>query len=215
MLRALLIAALLALTLPAQAQAGALIDRAVEGLRSDNVYVDPDADPTLTDAQVADLRDRISSSGAAPMYVVVAPEAIRAEAGGDAATALREIGNQLQRPGTYVIVAGRTVRSLSTLLDQGEAGRLATDAVEAGAPDLDAILLDLTDRVGEARTGGGEGDSDGAGTGGIVLIGLLGAGAAALLVGRRRKRRREEGEFAEAKRNARDDLVALGDDIRA
>src|SRR5829696_8525376 len=114
MWRALLIAALLALLVPSQAQAGELIDRAVEGLRSDNVYVDPDADPTLSDAQVEALRDRISAAGAAPMYVVVAPEAIRGEAGGDAASALREIGNTLQRPGTYVIAAGRSVRALAS-----------------------------------------------------------------------------------------------------
>jgi hypothetical protein len=34
-------------------------------------------------------------------------------------------------------------------------------------------------------------------------------------VGRRRRRKEDDAEFAEAKRNARDDLVALGDDIRA
>jgi hypothetical protein len=49
----------------------------------------------------------------------------------------------------------------------------------------------------------------------LILLGLLGAGAVALLTGRRRKRAREAVEFEEAKRNARDDLVALGDDIRA
>ncbi len=76
MRRALLIAALLVLVAPAPAHAGALIDRAVEGLQSDNVYVDPDADPTLTAAQADALRDRIVSERADPMYVVVAPRAI-------------------------------------------------------------------------------------------------------------------------------------------
>jgi hypothetical protein len=204
----------LVLALPAPAQAGELIDRAVEGLRSDNVYVDPDADPGLTDAQADALRSRIADERAGPLYVVVAPSAIAAEAGGDPAAALREIGVTLDRPGTYVIAAGRSVRALASsgVLDEGEAGDLAAEAVEAGAPDLDAILLGFVDRVGDARSGD---DGEGSAAGGLVLLGLLGAGGAALLMARRRKRAREEAEFEEAKRNARDDLVALGDDIRA
>jgi hypothetical protein len=206
---------LLLLFMPAQASAGELIDRAVAGLKSDNVYVDPDADPTLTGAQVEELRDRIVEQRAGPMYVVVAPRAIAAEAGGDPAQALGMIGERMQRAGTYVIVAGRTIRALSSMLPAGEAGELARDAIEAQGGDLQAILLDFTDRVAEARTGGGESGDDGAGTGGLILLGLLGAGGAALLVGRRKRRARDAAEFEEAKRNARDDLVALGDDIRA
>jgi hypothetical protein len=217
MRRALLIAPLLLLLLaPAQAHAGELIDRAVAGLQSDNVYVDPDADPTLTDAQAAELRERIVDQRAGPMYVVVAPEEIAQEAGGDPAAALGQIGEQRGRAGTYVIVSGRQIRALSSLLDRGEAGELAAEAIEGGGgSNVQTILLDFTDRVGEARTGGGDGDGDGAGTGGLILLGLLGAGGAALFVGRRKRRAREAAEFEEAKRNARDDLVALGDDIRA
>jgi hypothetical protein len=218
MRRVLLLAPLLLLLLlPAQARAGELIDRAVEGLRSDNVYVDPEADPTLSAAEADALRDRIVEQRAGPMYVVVAPAEIAGEAGGDPARALGRIGEAVDRGATYVIVAGRTIRALSGVLDRGEAGELAAEAIDGNGGDLSAILLDFTDRVGEARTGGGggDGDGDGAGTGGLVLLGLLGAGGAALLVGRRRRRARGAAEFEEAKRNARDDLVALGDDIRA
>ncbi len=212
----LLLPLLLLLTVPSAAQAGELIDRAVDGLRSDNVYVDPEADPTLTDAQADGLRNRIADDRAGPMYVVVAPSAISGEAGGDAGAALREIGVALDRPGTYVIAAGRSVRALASqgVLPEGEAGDLAAEAVDAGGPDLDAILLDFTDRVGEARAGGGD-DGEGSVVGGLVLLGLLGAGGTALFVSSRRKRARNAAEFEEAKRNARDDLVALGDDIRA
>jgi hypothetical protein len=218
MRRVLLLAPLLLLLLlPAQARAGELIDRAVEGLRSDNVYVDPESDPTLSAAEADALRDRIVEQRAGPMYVVVAPAEIAGEAGGDPARALGRIGEAVDRGATYVIVAGRTIRALSGVLDRGEAGELAAEAIDGNGGDLSAILLDFTDRVGEARTGGGggDGDGDGAGTGGLVLLGLLGAGGAALLVGRRRRRARDAAEFEEAKRNARDDLVALGDDIRA
>jgi hypothetical protein len=207
-----LLSLVLLLLLPASARAGELIDRAVAGLQSDNVYVDPDADPALTAAQADALRDRIASSGAAPMYVVVAPEEIRGEAGGDAGMALREIAQTSGRRGTYAIVAGRRIEALSTELDAGEAGELAAQAADAGG-SADAVLLGFTDRVAEAQAGGG--DSDGSSTGGFILLGLLGAGAGAVLIGRRRKRARDAVEFEEAKRNARDDLVALGDDIRA
>jgi hypothetical protein len=211
----LLLPLLLLLIVPAQASAGELIDRAVAGLESDNVYVDPDAEPTLTDAEADELRARIADERAGPMYVVVAPEEIAGEAGGDPTAALGEIAQTLRRNGTYVIVAGRRIRALSNVLDRGEAGELAADAIEGNGGGLHAILLDLTDRVGEARNGGGGAEGEGAGTGGLILLGLLGAGGAALLVGRRKRRARDAAEFEEAKRNARDDLVALGDDIRA
>jgi hypothetical protein len=212
MMRLALALIALMLLLPAQARAGELIDRAVAGLESDNVYVDPDANPSLTDAQVEQLRDRIMSERAGPLYVVVAPEEIAREAGGDPAAALGQIGEALQRNGTYVIVAGREIRALSSSLEAGEAGDLAAEAIEGNGGDLNAILLDFTERVGEARNGGGD---EGGATGGLILLGLLGAGGAALLVGGRRRRARAAAEFEEAKRNARDDLVALGDDIRA
>ena len=212
-LPAVVLLLLLLLLVPAQARAGELIDRAVAGLQSDNVYVDPEADPSLTEEQAEALRQRIVDERAGPMYVVIAPAQIAREAGGDPVAALDEIARTLGRQGTYAIVAGRTIRSLSNVLDRGEAGELAADAIEGKGGDLDAILLDFAGRVGEARAGGGDGG--GIGAGGVILLGLLGAGGAALFVGRRRRRARDAAEFEEAKRNARDDLVALGDDIRA
>lgn len=212
---------ILLLAFPGTARAGELMDRAVAGLQSDNVYVDPEADPTLTRAEAEMLRDRIASSGAAPMYVIVAPEEIRGEAGGDPGAALEQIVNRVRQPGTYAIVAGRTLRAGATrdVLPGGVAGEAADEAIAAagrGATPA-TVLFGLTDRIGEARTGGasGDGNGDGSAAGGIIVLGLLGAGGAAMLVGRRRVRKRQETEFAEAKRNARDDLVALGDDIRA
>jgi len=212
---------LLLLVLPAPASAGELIDRAVAGLERDNVYVDPDAEG-FSASEADALRDRIVSAGATPMFVVVTPEAIRDEAGGEPGNALLQIATTLQQPGTYAIVAGRTLKAGATegVLPEGEAGQLADEALEAAGsnPDVSEVLLALTERVGDARSDGGSsgsGDGDGAGTGGIILLGLLGAGGALLLVGRNRRRKEDAVEFAEAKRNARDDLVALGDDIRA
>ena len=87
-------------------------------------------------------------------------------------------------------------------------------AIEDGGGDLNTILLDVTDQVGEAQANGGSlpGSSF---PGGLIILGLLGAGGAAIAISRRNRRRREDAEFQQAKANARDDLVALGDDIRA
>jgi len=225
MARLAFLTTLLLLVIAPAARAAELIDRAAAALQQDNVYVDPDASPTLSDAEVRQLRDRITSSGAAPMYVAVMPEAIRNEAGGDPGVALARIANQVGANGTYVLVAGRTLRAGSSVLPRGEAGQLASDAIKANGGDLNAILLNLAGRIGAARSGesggggGGAGeaggDGGGIGAGGIVLLGLLGAGGAVVYAGRRRRRKEEQADFEEAKRNSRDDLVALGEDIRA
>jgi hypothetical protein len=215
---ALLAVLLVALVAPAQALAGALVDRAVQGLQSDNVYVDAGANPKLSDADAEQLRERIAGSGAGPIYVAVVPRAIVREAGGDPTQALDQIARGINRHGTYVIVAGRTIRALSDQLDAGEAGKLATEAIGAHKSDgLGAILLDFVDRTAAARSNGGSGGGDGggSGSGGFIVLGLIGAGGVAAFFVRRKRRRVAAAEFAEAKHDARDDLVALGDDIRA
>ncbi len=201
------------------AHAGELIDRAVAGLQANNVYVDPDADPKLSDADVEQVSDAIVEDRAGPLYVVNAPADIAREAGGDPAAALGEIARGLNKEGTYVIVSGRRIRALSSVLDSGVAGELATEAIEAeGSGGAGPILVDFSRRVGEAAANGGaapDSGGSGPGVGGVLVLGLLGVGGTALLVSRRKRRRQDEAEFEEAKRNARDDLVALGDDIRA
>ena len=197
------------------AHAGELIDRAASELQQDNVYVDPDADPTLTDDQAQALRERISSQGAGPMYVAVMPAAIAGEAGGSTREAMARIARAVGDPqGTYVLAAGRSIRGGSGSLDEGVTNEIIDAAIEDGGGDLNTILVDVTDQVGEAQANGGSlpGSSF---PGGLIILGLLGAGGAAFAVSRRNRRRRDDAEFQQAKANARDDLVALGDDIRA
>ena len=145
---------LLLLLLPAPAHAGELIDRAVDGLSSDNVYVDPDANPALTEAQAEALRDRIVGG------------ARRADvrgrrAGGDRATRRAAIRprrstrsrRRVRRDGTYVIVAGRQIRALSSVLDSGEAGELADrrDRGQGRRPQRDPARLHRPRRRGPQR----------------------------------------------------------------
>jgi hypothetical protein len=225
-LAAILIAVLaLVLAAPAGAQTttASAVDEAVRGLASDPVYVAPGAAPGLSATERESVRRAIRDSDAGPVYIAVLdPDSVN-EAGGDVGGLVQSIGSGVARPGTYVVVAGRELRAGSTLLERGEAGRLAAAAISARRGDgLAAILRDLVGRVGDARAGRGARDgSDGGGGGGPnwVILALLGIPAA--LFGARAFRRGRERRAAEAAElegvtaEARRDVVALGDDIRS
>jgi hypothetical protein len=215
------LAAALALAAPAHAQSA--VSEAARALADSPVYVDPDAERALTDSEVARLRDQIRARGAGPMYLLVLPGSVADEAGGDASAALREIAQELREPGTYAGVIGDSFRAGSVGVDV-PASELARESLEARSPDgTMAVLTDFVDRVGAARSGSGSGSggSGGDGSGGFpwFLLVLIGLPIAAIALGRSRQRKREEesarAELEEVKQVAREDLVALGDDIRA
>ena len=195
------------------------LSQAAEALRADTVYVAPGAEGTLSPEEAERLRARIRAAGAGPIRIAVLPERALDQAGGDAGAALREIALAVREPGTYAVIAGTQLRAGASggILPEGEAGRLATEAVEArSSQGADAILADFVRRVADARRGEGAGGGrDGGGGGGGFLLLLLGIPLAIFGVSRLRRRRQERAELAEVKEFARDDLVSLGDDIRA
>jgi hypothetical protein len=145
------------------------------------------------------------------------PGSVADSFGGDPVGVLREIQAKLGRPGTYAGIVGGHFRAGATsgVLDQGEAGRLATEAFKAHQDSgAAAVLGDFVDRVGAARSGGGSSGGGGGspGSGSLILLALLGAGGGAVWLSRRRRRRQE---LEQVKHVARDDLIALGDDVRA
>jgi hypothetical protein len=211
------VALLAAVPAPAWALRGGL-DDAATALRSDPVYVAPDAERKIDSGEAAKLRAAISREGAGPLYLAVLPARAANEAGGDASAALRKLALSVGEPGTYAAVIGSSFRAGATggLLPRGEAARLAGEALDARrGQGTAAVLEDFVGRVGEARRSGTSGGGGGGGGFPWVLALLLGIPGVALLVGRSRRRRREREELAEVKQFARDDLVALGDDIRA
>jgi hypothetical protein len=220
----LVIAATLAVALAPQAGAGEIVNRAAAGLRDDPVYVDPDAELRLTDAQEARLESRIAGVGA-PMYVAILPAAARAEAGGDAGEVLSDLHDELGERGVYAVLVGKQFRAGSTPgtgLERGEAPELATEAIDAHRSEgVAPTLLDFVDRVDEARrSDGGASDGSGDDSGGSgVALGVLGAVAVAggglLLLRRRRRLEAQRAEFAQVKEVAEEDLVALADDVKA
>ncbi len=194
-MRALAAIVALLLILAPTAAAQDPVDRAVEALRNDTtVYVDPDAE---ADVDADALRSEIAE-GDAEVRIAVLPESA-----GDPRTVAMTVAERVGEGGDYAVVVGRRMFAGPSR----DAGEAADEAVEANAGEgAQAVLTDFVDRVN---------DDGGIGAGGIILLGLAGAGGVAVIAGVRRRRREEAAQFAEVKDNARDDLVALGEEIRA
>jgi hypothetical protein len=212
----------LAAVLPGVARAGSQLDATVQALRSAPIYSAPNAELGLSSADQGRVERAIARDEPGPIYIAVLPDSARAEAGGDTTELVREIGTSLRRPGTYVVLAGGQLRAASTLLARGEAGRSAGKALEAHRGEgATAVLTDLVHRVAQARKSdsGGGSAGPGAGSGGssvLALLGLLAVGGGAFAFARSRRRRRElAAQMEELRRVARDDLVSLGDEVRA
>ena len=200
--RAVVLALVALLVLAASAAAQEAVDRAAEALRDDTVYVDPAAEAQV-DADA--LRRQIEAEG------VDVKIAVLADSAGEPREIARELAERVGEPATYAVVVGNTL-----IAGPSSAAAEAAEAAarENRAEGAQTVLLDFIDRAaGDGESGGG--DDDGIGAGGIILLGAIGAGGVAILASRRRRRREEAAEFAEVKENARDDLVALGEDIRA
>jgi hypothetical protein len=142
----------------------------------------------------------------------VLPESAADAAGGSGRDAAAAVANGVGREGTYAVIVGRQFFA-GPSTDAGEAAEGARDAYDGGGAG--ALLLDFVDRLGGAGTAGGGGDEGGVGAGGLILLGLAGAGGAAVVMSRRRRRQEQAAELEEVKDNVRDDLVVLGDEIRA
>src|SRR5215210_3975879 len=105
-------------------------------------------------------------------------------------------------------------RSAERALSDEEADALRSRIEERNAGPLYVAVLHAS-ATNEGGGSGGGSDGGGSGIGAALLLPLLALGGGALLLSRRRRRKAEESELAELKENVRDDLVALGDDIRA
>jgi hypothetical protein len=219
-MRVLALTSALLLLLAGSARAQGQLDRAAAALELDPVYVDPEAERAISEGEAEELRQAIADSEAGPIYIAILPADAAREAGGDAGGALREIAFSLREPGTYAAVIGRDFRAgAEDTLPQGRAGELATDALDAErgngtAAVLESFVRRVAGQRGEGASSGGE--SDGGGAGFPIFLVFLVVGAVGLFGWSRvRRRRREQAELEQVKAVAREDLVALGDDIRS
>jgi hypothetical protein len=229
--RILLIAIAVVLVAASPALAQDTLEHAADTLKLDPVYVDSDAQRAISDDEADDLRAQISDDSAGPLYIAILPASVLDDAGGSPERALRDLAGNVDEPGVYATVIGNSFRAGATsgVLPTGEAGRLAREAFDAKRDDgTAAVLSDFVSRVGKARgdagseTGvgasggaGGGSDDDGGGKGWLVIAAIAVAAALFGLLRRRRRRREEEAQFAQARGVARDDVIALGEEIRA
>jgi hypothetical protein len=196
------------------------VERAIDSLRSDPVYVDPAASSTLSQQDADELRQNIEQADAGPIYVAVLPQSARNEAGGSTEALLTEIAEGMSERGTYVVVAGTEMRAGSTEFEEGVIPGIANDVVQENrGQGAAAVLNDFVGRVGEAESGGGSSGGGGGGGFGLAPLVLLGIGGGAFALSRSRKRKQntaeEQRQLEEVKAVALEDLVALGDDLRA
>src|SRR3954469_6611372 len=128
-MRVLLLTVLLVLLAAPIARAQSGISAAAEALQSLPLYAAPDAEAKRSDSEADELRRRITDRDAGPMYVAVMPRDVVSTAGGSIDQALTDLGTAVNRSGTYVLVAGRSVRAGIT---QGAAPEGATaEAMDA------------------------------------------------------------------------------------
>ena len=209
---------------PAMAQtltASPLTD-AADALRDDTVYVDPSAEQAIDEDEANSLRERIREQGAGPLRIAILPASAADAAGGNPNEALEEIANGVGERGTYAAIIGSAFRAGSIGdLQPGAAAELATSSLSKKDQGPAVVLTEFVDGVGEARANGGSvpgsrdrGRGGGGGGSGFLLL-LLGVPIALLGLGRLRRRREQKAQLEEVKAFAREDLVALGEDIRA
>jgi hypothetical protein len=211
------LAALLAAAAPAQA--GVIVDRTVRCFEQRPVCVDPGARDVLSSSEARELARRIERKAPGPMYIAVVPAEAAAEAGGSVDGFINSVRGQLGQPGAYAAIVGTTFRAGGG----PEVVDAATQAIEAhrseGPP---AILADFVDRVAQPQPAASTSDSGTEEDYGVSpLVPIVIVGGLFLLLfavwgsGRRQRRKRESEQLQEVKRVARDDLVALGEDIRS
>ena len=193
------------------------VDEAVDFLRSDPVFVHPDAETKISSSEADELRRRIREADAGPVFIAMLPQSA-----GNPDTVLRSIHDQMRREGTYAVVIGDRFRAGSDSgvgVSGAQARRAAVAQADGVAPTLNAFVDELgaqkRGEAGRSRDRGRDGGGD-PGSGSLILLGLVAGGGGLLFMrAKRRRRRQEQEELEEVKRFARDDLVALGDDIRA
>lgn len=229
-LAALLLMVVGLFTAPA-ARAQDAVSAAAESLAQDPVYVEPSMRSYVSRADADALRRRIAQSSSGPIFIAV----LRDAAVGPE-DQLPNVFGRLNRgagqSGVYAVATESRLRADSDVLRRRAAVEQArtepirrVDAQGLSAP----LVIDFVDSLeavesrggltpvpgGDGRTGYEGGSGNGAGLPGLVLLALLVVGLGFMLMTRRRHHRVRDDSFVEAKENARDDLVALGEDIRA
>jgi hypothetical protein len=220
-LRALLTLAaslLLVGLLAGPAMAGPYVNQAAGALQRDPVYVDRAARRALPPASASALLGRIRKAGT-PIFVAVLPAAALKETGNDPDRLAAAIAAALNRRGTVAVAAGSRTGAGSNTLDPGVAPAAIRGAGSAHPGNLSATLDDFVDRVDRAAN---EPFWRSVWERPLVRPIALALGSLLVLtlwivVGSNALQRRRRGRttgFADVQALAREDIVALGEDMR-
>lgn len=200
------------------AHAATGVDQIGDQLRSNQVYVDPEASQKLSDSQAKDLANHIRDTGV-PIYVAVLPD--------DPAYGGNQIFGKLRaavgEPGVYAVALGSSfgAASDSSVLAGSTARALATQNAQQHSGDPPAILngfvSDVATAAGGSGPGGGYGDT---GPGAGALIGLLavlllvvGGGTYLVRRGNRQRAEREQAQLAQVRGAVDEDITAYGEEL--
>jgi hypothetical protein len=221
----LLIGIATALAAAGPAHAEDVLEHAGETLTLDPVYVAPDAEFGISDDEADDLRSQITDEDADPLFIAVLPRSADDSTGDDPVAALREIADKASEPGVYAAVIGRSFRAGATGDDQlsgTQVGRIARSAFAAERRNgTYAVLSEFVRRVGVVRAStaaqpkSGGNEDGGASPWLWVLVGVGAVVALLAWLGRRRRLREEAQELTRARNATRDEVIALGEEIRA
>ena len=222
-MKTLLVALIAAVTLipataGAQTQTASYAQDAAEGLATSPIYVHPDASSALSENDAEELRSQLLDANLGPVFIAVLPEKARNEAGGDPEQLIGLIYQDLQRAGTYAVVAGRTFRALNTEegtpFSREDVLAVADNAVaNAQGGDVATLLGGFVDGLTEVREGGSvPGQSSGGGVGLLLPLLLLGGVGFFALRGVSR-RRQQKAQLEEVRQVAEEDLTTFGNDI--
>ena len=213
----------------AQAQ---VMETAADRLREDSLYIHPSVESALDPAEVRRLEKLVRESST-PMYLAILPSAALEEGGGTDQGAIIKLAQEVGRRGIFalaIVTGGERdyfIAGSNFATGDGRIRKAANDAVATRRDEgVGPIVIDFVERANaltaDAATGAApeapaaDGvDDAGAGAGTLILLGGGALAAGAYFVTRRERRRLQGGAFEEAKDNARDDLIALGEDIRS
>ncbi|NLU68881.1 hypothetical protein [Streptomyces sp. HNM0574] len=221
------VAALLALAVPAQAADPATPEEIGKGLRAEPVYVDDAARERLSRAEQDALSQKIESTDR-PVYVIVLPD----DPAYHQQTVLSDIREATGRAGVYGVLLGDDFGAAADtdLMSAGTAQSLARETEQHGTVDaaslgtfVDTAAAAVGDGTGSAADGNGNsngnsGAPDGSpGFGGLALGVLMLGGLASLafLTARnaRRVRRENAAELERVKATVDEDVTAYGEEL--
>jgi hypothetical protein len=213
-------ASLLGLTLARPAHAADPVSNAISALRSNPVYVDPNAEGKDV-VDVSQVENAVSGSD---VVVAVLPASA-----GEPATLPAQIGRALGGGHSVIVLTGKNIHAGSNQLPAGRADQLAKQAFgdhsgNFSKDNVTGAIVELTGMLKSAEaagpSGGGSSSSSdsssdgGSGSGAVVALVVIAAiviGGLGFISVRRRRRRQQE--FANAKAEVRGYYERLGNDV--